>query len=121
MGLVRRKSEGWTWEGVQAREYTSGAERHTLIGASVGARDVELRYFRIPAGGASALESHPHEHAILILHGRAEALLGDHTEAAGPGDAVFVASGEVHQLRALGDEPLGFICTALVNRGPRPA
>ena len=32
------------------------------------------------------------------------------------GDAVFVASREVHQLTALGDEPLGFLCTARADR-----
>jgi quercetin dioxygenase-like cupin family protein len=120
VGLIRRRSEGWAWEGVEPREYATGAERHTLIGAAEGARDVELRYFRIPAGGASALERHAHEHAIMILHGRAEALLGEEVQEVGPGDAVFVSSGETHRLRALGDEPLGFLCTALVGRAPPP-
>jgi quercetin dioxygenase-like cupin family protein len=117
MGLVRRRSGDWGWEGVAPRAYASGAERHTLIGADEGAREVELRYFRIPAGGASAFESHPHEHAIVILHGRGEALLGEEVAEVGPGDAVFVASREPHQLTAGGDEPLGFLCTALVDRG----
>lgn len=116
MGVVRRRAEGWTWEGVTPRPYSSGAERHVLLGAADGARDVELRYFRIPAGGSSALESHAHEHAILILHGRAEVLLGEAVTEAADGDAVLVSSGEVHRLRALGDEDLGFLCTALVDR-----
>jgi quercetin dioxygenase-like cupin family protein len=118
--MVRRRTGRWTWEGVDPRAYASGAERHTLLSAADGARDVELRYFRIPAGGASALESHDHEHAILILHGRAEVLLGDATTEAGEGDAVLVSSGERHRLRALGDEDLGFLCTALVRRGGGP-
>ncbi len=120
MGMVRRRADGWSWDGVAPREYATGAERHTLIGAAEGARDVELRYFRIPAGGASALESHPHEHAILILHGRAEVRLGEEVAEAGPGDAVFVASQEPHRLTAAGDEPLGFLCTALVDRARAP-
>jgi quercetin dioxygenase-like cupin family protein len=120
MGFVRRRAGEWTWEGLAPRAYGSGAERHTLIGAAEGARDVELRYFRIPAGGASALESHAHEHAILILHGRAEVLLGETVTEAGPGDAVFVAGGERHRLTAVGDEDLGFLCTALVARERPP-
>lgn len=119
MGVVRRRTGAWSWEGVPARAYASGAERHVLLGADDGARDVELRYFRIPAGGASALESHAHEHAILILHGRAEVLLGDEVAEAAAGDAVLVASGERHRLRAVGDEDLGFLCTALVDRAGR--
>ena len=39
----------------------------------------------------------------MILHGRAEALLGEEVAEVGPGDAVFVASEEPHQLTALGD------------------
>ena len=120
MGFVRRREAEWSWDGVAPREYASGAERHVLVGRDDGATQVELRYFAIPAGAASNLEHHPHEHAILILHGRAEIQLGDRVETAGPGDAVFVAADEVHQLRVLGDAPLGFLCTALANRAPRP-
>jgi quercetin dioxygenase-like cupin family protein len=116
MGFVRRRAGDGAWEGVTPRAYSSGAERHVLVGPDDGARQVELRYFRIPAGGASLLEQHAHEHAILVLHGRARVTLGDGEYAAGPGDAVFVASGELHQLQVLGDEPLGFLCTALVDR-----
>jgi quercetin dioxygenase-like cupin family protein len=87
-----------------------------LVGAKDGATQVELRYFRIPAGGSSALERHPHEHAVLILHGTALVQLGEEVHAVRAGDAVFVGSDEVHQLRAGSDEPLGFLCTALVAR-----
>jgi quercetin dioxygenase-like cupin family protein len=116
MGFVRRRGEGWSWDGVAPRAYAGGAERHVLVGAADGATQVELRYFRIPAGGSSALERHPHEHAVLILHGSAQVQIGDEVHDAGPGDAVFVASDEVHQLRAGSAEPLGFLCTALVAR-----
>ena len=58
---------------------------------------------------------------LMVDLGRAEALLGEEAHEVGPGDAVFVASGEAHRLRALGDEPLGFLCTALVARARPPA
>ena len=103
------------------RTYDGGAERHTIVGPDDGARDCELRYFRIPAGGASALERHAHEHAILIVHGRATVRLGERREGVGPGDAVFVASDELHQLVPAGDEDLGFLCTARADRASRPA
>jgi S-methyl-1-thioxylulose 5-phosphate methylthiotransferase len=119
MGLVRRKqgdAPPWSWEGVTPRGYANGAERHVLVGPADGAAQVELRYFAIPAGGASALEHHPHEHAIIVVHGTADVRIGDQVHAVGPGDAVFVAADEVHQLTAGPGAPLGFICTALVDR-----
>jgi quercetin dioxygenase-like cupin family protein len=116
MGQVRRRGDGWTWDGVAPRGYSGGAERHVLVGADDGATQVELRYFQIPAGEESALERHPHEHAVMVLHGTADVQLGDDAHAVGPGDVVFVASNELHQFRAHRDEPLGFLCTALVNR-----
>lgn len=120
MGFVRKRGDGWSWDGVAPRDYASGAERHVLVGTADGATQVELRYFSIPAGAASNLEHHPHEHAILILHGTADVLLGTVTEPAGPGDVVFVAADEVHQLTVTGEGPLGFLCTALADRAPRP-
>lgn len=120
MGFVRHRDADGTWEGVAPRDYTSGAVRQVLIGREHGATQVELRYFTIPVDGASTLERHPHEHAIMVLRGRAEVRLDTtHTEV-GPGDVIFVAADEVHQLRTIGDEPLGFFCTALADRTARP-
>lgn len=116
MGQVRRRGDGWTWDGVVPRDYSTGAERHVLVGVGDGATQVELRYFRIPAGGESALERHPHEHAVMVLHGTADVQLGEKVHAVGPGDVVFVASDELHQFRAGEDEPLGFLCSAPIDR-----
>ena len=120
MGVVRRRRDaggpGWRWDGVDPRAYANGAERHLLFGREEGARQVELRYFEIPAGGASALEHHPHEHAVMILHGTGTVLLGETEQPVGPGDAVHVASNERHQFRAGAEEPLGFACAVLAVR-----
>ena len=129
MGHVRRRRDDgptWGWEGVEPRDYASGAQRHVLVGAADGAEQVELRYFAIPAGAASNLESHAHEHAIVILHGTARVLIGEAVHEVGPGDAIFIAAGDVHRLTAGEDGPLGFMCTAIIGRAgpardPRPA
>ncbi|MDX6647777.1 MAG: S-methyl-thioxylulose 5-phosphate methylthiotransferase [Miltoncostaeaceae bacterium] len=117
--MIRRRREGapgWSWDGVEPRAYANGAERHLLVGAGDGAGQVELRYFEIPAGGASSLERHPHEHAVLILHGSGTVLLGEAVQPVGSGDAVFVASDEQHQFRAGPDGPLGFACAVAARR-----
>ena len=37
----------------------------------------ELRYFEMDAGGYSTLERHEHAHAVMILRGRGECLVGE--------------------------------------------
>lgn len=130
MGVVHRRVRGadaptWDYETVAVKEYTSGnatpgSTRRILIGQDEGADDFIVRYFTIPVGGHSALESHPHQHGVVIVHGRARVLLGEEWTEVGPGDAVFIGSNEVHQLRTLGDQPLGFICV-ISSRAKRPA
>lgn len=102
------------WEGAIPRAYTKpgtkGAGGKVLIGKTDGARQFILRYFRVEPGGWTARESHPHDHSIFILHGRARVLLGSDEVEVGPRDAVYISPGETHQLRPLGNEPLGFLC-----------
>ena len=120
MGTIQHQiatsdAQSWDFEGVPVREYTSGgatagSTRRVLIGRDEGAEDFIIRYFTIPAGGHSAFENHPHQHGVVITHGRGRVLLGDTWSEIGAGDAVFVEPNEQHQFEALGDAPLGFIC-----------
>jgi quercetin dioxygenase-like cupin family protein len=105
----------WDYETVTVKEYTSGnaspgSTRRVLVGRDEGAEDFIVRYFTIPAGGHSALEHHLHQHGVVIVQGRGAVLLGEEWTEVGVGDAVFIAPDEMHQFRALGDQPLGFIC-----------
>ncbi len=36
--------------------------------------------------------------------------MGDEEVEVGPGDVVYIPGNERHQFRAVGDEPLGFLC-----------
>ena len=70
-----------------------------LIGRDEGAEDFIIRYFTIPAGGHSAFENHPHQHGVVITHGRGRVLLGDTWSAIGAGDAVFVGAERAASVR----------------------
>jgi mannose-6-phosphate isomerase-like protein (cupin superfamily) len=70
----------------------------------------ELRYFEMDAGGFSTLERHEHMHAVMILRGRGECLLGDEVRQVKPFDLVTIPSWTWHQFRATDGEPLGFLC-----------
>jgi quercetin dioxygenase-like cupin family protein len=131
VGVVHRQTaaseSGTTWDysTVAVKEYaegnaSAGATRRILIGRDEGADDFIVRYFTIPAGGHSSLEHHRHQHGVVIVQGRGRVLLGDSWSEIGPGDAVFIAPDEIHQLQAADDESLGFICVipAWAKRGP---
>jgi quercetin dioxygenase-like cupin family protein len=74
----------------------------------------ELRYFEMDAGGYSTLEQHQHAHAVMILRGRGECLLGNEVVTVKPFDLVTIPAWTWHQFRAAQHEPLGFLC--MVNQ-----
>ena len=76
----------------------------------------ELRYFEVSPGGYSTLERHEHMHAVLILRGHGECLIGGEVRKIDTNDLVTVAPWTWHQFRAHADAPLGFLCMVNVER-----
>lgn len=74
----------------------------------------ELRYFEMDPGGHSTLERHQHVHAVMILRGHGNVLLGDEIRPVAPFDLITIPSWTWHQFRANAGEPMGFLC--MVNR-----
>jgi quercetin dioxygenase-like cupin family protein len=118
------RAQGFRWAGVPLREYKDpgphylDVTRQTLLGAPDGgdALPFEVRYFEVGPGGHSTLERHRHPHAVMVLRGRGEVVLGDRTETVGEGDCVYVASDTWHQFLAAADAPLGFLCVVECER-----
>ncbi|BBB48155.1 cupin domain-containing protein [Pelolinea submarina] len=103
----------YRWEDVPVREYGEeflGVTRQIMIGPDDGSNNFHLRYFRLEPGSHSHLEHHPHEHGVIILHGKARVQLNDEFFEVKPYDAIFISSEDVHQFTPIGDEPLGFLC-----------
>ena len=76
----------------------------------------ELRYFEMDAGGYSTLERHEHAHAVMILRGQGECLVGTEVRTVKQFDLVSIPVLAWHQFRATADEPLGFLCMVNVMR-----
>lgn len=117
MGIVhkyRGVEHAFDWEGVTEKLYQTadikGVTAKVLIGPAEEAPNFRIRYFRVEPGGCTSLDQHPHDHGVFILHGQASVSLGSDEVRVGPRDVVYVPGNEVHQFRALGDEPLGFLC-----------
>ncbi|HTO78799.1 MAG TPA: cupin domain-containing protein [Methylocystis sp.] len=125
-GVLRKAQPGFRWSDVELLAYKEqrtapfkSISRQTLF--SDDGLEGELRYFEIEATGHSTLERHQHRHAVMILRGRGQCLVGDKILSIAPHDLVAVPPWTWHQFRASADETLGFLC--LVNRArdkPQP-
>jgi S-methyl-1-thioxylulose 5-phosphate methylthiotransferase len=119
--LFRPAREGFRWEAVAHQPYKQdGSAPFKDISRQVLFHDdnlgCELRYFEMDAGGYSTLERHEHAHAVMILRGHGECLLGEEVRAVKALDLVSIPSWTWHQFRATAGEPLGFLCMVNVLR-----
>ncbi len=117
----RSFKEGFRWEAVAHLPYKQGdaapfmdISRQVLFHEDN--LDCELRYFEIAPGGYSTLERHEHVHAVMILRGQGNCLLGNDVRSVGQFDLVTIPAWTWHQFRATPDEPLGFLCMVNVAR-----
>jgi quercetin dioxygenase-like cupin family protein len=76
----------------------------------------ELRYFEMDAGGYSTLEQHEHAHAVMVIRGTGDCLVGTEVRPVKPFDLVSIAAWQWHQFRANRGEPLGFLCMVNAQR-----
>ncbi len=112
---IRKATGVGRWEQVELVSYKAeGIAPFKNISRQVLFDDAALgcqwRYFEVAAGGYSTLERHEHMHAVLILRGRGEILLGNQVSAIAEHDLVTVPTLTWHQFRAAADAPLGFLC-----------
>jgi quercetin dioxygenase-like cupin family protein len=119
--LFRPAADGFRWEAVAHLPYKQdGSAPFKDISRQVlfheDSLGCELRYFEMDAAGYSTLERHEHTHAVMILRGKGECLLGDAVLPVKQFDLVTIPAWTWHQFRATPDEPLGFLCMVNVQR-----
>jgi quercetin dioxygenase-like cupin family protein len=117
----RPACENFRWEGVAHQPYKQdGSAPFKDISRQVlfheDALACELRYFDMDAGGYSTLERHEHAHAVMILRGSGDCLVGDEVRSIKQFDLVSIPAWQWHQFRATKGEPLGFLCMVNVQR-----
>lgn len=110
------------WDGIPLQQYKAAADHHcgvlrsVLVGDSGELTRFHLRYFEISPGGNTSLEHHQHEHVVVVLRGQGQVRLDASWHELHFGDTVYIAPGEVHQLRNSGTEPFGFLCLVDADR-----
>ena len=120
--LFRPTQDGFRWDGVAHLPYKQdGSAPFKDISRQVlfheDSLGCELRYFEMDAAGYSTLERHEHMHAVMILRGHGECLLGEEVrdrEAARPcyDPGLDLASVPGHRAASR----LGFLCMVNVQR-----
>ncbi len=117
----RKALEPRGWQDVERLDYKPEGSApfrdisRELLFRSDGLR-CELRYFEVAADGHSSLERHEHEHAVMILHGRGDCLVGKQVRSVSKHDLIHIPAMHWHQFRAAEDEALGFLCMVNVER-----
>ncbi|HET9578953.1 MAG TPA: cupin domain-containing protein, partial [Usitatibacter sp.] len=70
----------------------------------------------VAPGGWTTLERHEHVHAVMVIRGSGQCLVGDEAYEIGTHDLVSVPPLTWHQFRAAPGEPLGFLCLVASER-----
>lgn len=103
----------YQWEGVPVRKYNDefeGVTKQVVIGPDDRAPHFVIRYFHLEPGTHSDLERHPHDHGVVVMHGKARVQINEEFYEVGPLDAIYISGGDLHQFTVMGNEPLGFMC-----------
>jgi quercetin dioxygenase-like cupin family protein len=87
-----------------------GMKIQWLIDKKLGAQHIAMRRFEVAPGGHTPLHEHAWEHEVFILSGQGVIQAAEGEQPLGPGDVVFVPSGERHCFRNNGTEPLVSLC-----------
>ncbi len=107
-----------SWKGVKPSVYKEGSggdwtqvARHPLVAGLSGEQTkFHLRYFEVSPGGYTSLETHRHEHVVVVVKGRGKVRLGRRTRELGYMDIAYIGPMEPHRLFNPYEEPFGFFC-----------
>ena len=119
--LVRKHSGDFHWQDVDVLAYKQDpgvpfkdVTRQVLFEG--GGVPAQLRYFEVSPGGYTTLERHEHVHAVMVIRGKGQCLVGDKAYDIATHDLVNVPPMTWHQFHAAKDEPLGFLCLVAAER-----
>jgi mannose-6-phosphate isomerase-like protein (cupin superfamily) len=104
------------WSKVVREPYSPkdvGSYMQRIISRKDESHNIEFRYFVLNPNDRSNFEKHNYEHIVFIISGRGSILLENEEYDIYPHDSIFISCDEIHQLRAVGEEPLTFLCIVL--------
>lgn len=85
--------------------------RELLANRNSSIRNQSLAEARLPPGASTTPHFHPKaEEIYYLLEGVGRMRLGSSERVVGPGDAIAIPPGQVHQITNTGTETLKFLC-----------
>ena len=119
--LIRKSNGEYRWQEVDLLAYKqdgSAPFKDVTRQVLFDGKDMQtqLRYFEVAPGGWTTLERHNHVHAVMVIRGKGQCLVGDKAWDIGLHDLVRVPPMTWHQVHAATDEPLGFLCMVASDR-----
>lgn len=91
-------------------EGAKGVYRKYLIIGEDGAQKFYMRMYKVEKNGYTPLHKHVYEHEVFILNGEGVIVSDKGEIPIKKGDAIYIDSNELHQLKNYKGEPLIFIC-----------
>ncbi|MDA8170634.1 MAG: cupin domain-containing protein [Nitrospiraceae bacterium] len=121
---VLKHRGGCSWKGVRPEIYKKGGPenwtrvaRHLLVAGQKGENTkFHLRYFEVSPGGYTSLETHRHEHVVVVIKGRGQVRLGRRLHELDYLDTIYIGPDEPHRLLNPYGEPFGFFCIVDARR-----
>ncbi len=109
---MRHPSDVTNLDRVPAFTTKDGSEiRELLAYRNSSIRRQSLAEARLPAHGATTPHCHRRtEEIYYILEGHGSMRVGNETRPVGPGDAIAIPPGSLHQIRNAGPDVLKFLC-----------
>lgn len=79
---------------------------HNFVGAEQGGVGISAFLFHGEPGRGPGPHRHPYDEVQFIREGRGLYVVDGNEFEAGAGDILVIKAGEIHQFRAIGDQPL---------------
>ena len=102
------------YKDIKPKRYESDTAKNAwgrvVIGKADGADNFCMRVFELHEGGSSDLHRHDWEHEVFVHCGQGEVMIDGKRFELNAGSVIFVPSGQEHQLKNKGKEPLVFAC-----------
>ncbi len=96
-----------------------GARRRWLVDASMGAPNFTVAEVEVKPGGSTLHHSHTYEHAMFVLEGTGELVESTGARPITPWEVIYIAPGDLHQIRNNGGKMLRFLSIEPMLKGEK--